>query len=329
MREGVRLLHKMFRGTKDLAVLEQVTELLKKVPGAAALNESKRLIQVPLREQVKLRINIPTLYPDALPILTVTHPIPHAWIKSNGVVWSESFQTINYKYDSLALARLVSMTVNALATASPSEPRKGDSGYYPPVVHTADSSMGSHSGRGADRADMTGEAGIPTEAVAKLEVSSTMKSDLEKLSCEELYSMLADKDAYASFVASVHNMDSVESTMKEVSEKNLALAQANMDKQQQIAELKNQIAIIRSTEVQEIRDKYERLAKEHNNILVNINMKTLKEKMVSAAAESDELSESLHQDLLSKKLATDVFVEMYSAQREIFHKRSIVLQTLH
>ncbi len=176
---------------------------------------------------------------------------------------------------------------------------------------------------------MTGEAGIPTEAMAKLEVSSTMKSDLEKLSCEELYSMLADKDAYASFVASVHNINSVESTMKEVSEKNLALAQANMDKQQQIAELKNQIAIIRSTEVQEIRDKYERLAKEHNNILVNINMKTLKEKMVSAAAESDELSESLHQDLLSKKLATDVFVEMYSAQREIFHKRSIVLQTLH
>merc|ERR1711959_660413 len=155
-----------------------------------------------------------------------------------------------------------------------------------------------------------------------------IKRDIQRLSDDELVKLLTDKEAYAHYVANMKQMSNMGSSMKELVLKNQALAESSLEKQNQIADVKNQIAIIRSTEVLEVKNKYEELAKELNSILSSINVKTLKEKVSDAAAEADETSEGLSQKLMEKKISVENFIDEYCKSREICHKRTMVLQSL-
>mmetsp|Transcript_11897 Transcript_11897/g.30360 ORF Transcript_11897/g.30360 Transcript_11897/m.30360 type:complete len:307 (+) Transcript_11897:151-1071(+) len=306
----------MFAQVKDIAVDEQVTELLRKVPNISALDPNRRFFQVLIKDNVALRINLPARYPDAAPVMTVTQPLHHPWVLSNGVVWSEEFQSLHYKFDSLALVRLVDMVLKALQPASVGTPwQKGVQPLETPA------------GRAA-----AAPADASTKALSR-DVQGTssedFKADIEKLSVEELRALLTDKEAYATFLSSLKAMGGIEESIKEVISKNASLAQSNLEKQQQVAELKNQMAIIRSTEVPEVRDKYDKLAKEHNSILKNINTKTLREELSKAAEDMDQSSDLLAQQLVHKDISVDQFVQQYCLQRENFHRRTMVMQTLN
>lgn len=155
-----------------------------------------------------------------------------------------------------------------------------------------------------------------------------IKRDIQRLSDDELVKLLTDKEAYAHYVANMKELNNMGSSIKELVTKNQTLAESSLEKQNQIADVKNQIAIIRSTEVLEVKNKYEELAKEHNSILSSINVNTLKEKVAEAATEADEASESLSQKLMDKSVSIEAFLDGFLKSREIYHKRTMVLQSL-
>merc|ERR1712072_1316832 len=113
-------------------------------------------------------------------------------------------------------------------------------------------------------------------------------------------------------------MSNMGSSMKELVTKNQTLAESSLEKQNQIADVKNQIAIIRSTEVLEVKNKYEELAKEHNSILSSINVNTLKEKLSDEAAKADEECDALSEKLSEKKISVEAFLEEFCKSKELY-----------
>jgi ESCRT-I complex subunit VPS37 len=304
----------MFAQIVEIRINEQITELVTKFKQAKVVDRKSGTITVPVTNRnvpgLALTLTLPKDYPKVAPLVSVVPAnVNHPWVQRDvpGRVWHDSFQKFYYQQDELALVKLVSVLLDAFKAA-------GTSGQRP-------------SGHQQQHQQQP-KANVSTP-MPGIDVSfEDIKMDIKKLSSEELVNLLTDKEAYAKYVANMKQLSNMGSSTKELVTKNQAVAESSQEKQSQIAELKNQIAIIRSTEVLEVKHKYEELAKEHNSILSSINVNTLKEKLSDAANEEYEASEDLSQKLMDKEISVEKFVDQYCKRRELYHKRTMVLQSL-
>jgi len=309
----------MFAQIVEIRINEQITELVTKFKQAKVVDRKSGTITVPVTSNrsvpgLALTLTLPKDYPKVVPLVSVVPAnVSHPWVQRDapGRVWHESFQKFYYQQDEYALVKLVSVLLDAFKAA-------GTSGPLP--------SGHQHQHQQQQRQQPKANASTPMPGI---DVSfEDIKMDIKKLSSEELVNLLTDKEAYAKYVANMKQLSNMGSSIKELVTKNQAVAESSQEKQSQIAELKNQIAIIRSTEVLEVKHKYEELAKEHNSILSSINVNTLKEKLSDAANEEYEASEDLSQKLMDKEISVEKFVDQYCKRRELYHKRTMVLQSL-
>ena len=318
-REKERERDKMFSQVMEIRVNEQITELITEFPQTKVIDRKSGTIQVPVKNVkipgLTLCVVLPKDYPKVCPHVTIMPAnVDHPWMQKQtpGRVWHDSMQKFYYQHDEKALVKLVATLLDAFKAAT---------------VLGSNSGMATHAQNNNLRQQPQNKGpamSLPTQDMSYEEI----KKDLQSLPEDKLVELLTDKKAYASYLANMKQMSNMGSSMKELVLKNQALAESSLEKQNQIADVKNQIAIIRSTEVLEVKNKYEELAKEHNSILSSINVKTLKEKVSDAAAEADETSEGLSQKLMEKKISVENFIDEYCKSREIYHKRTMVLQSL-
>ncbi|QDZ20646.1 vacuolar protein-sorting-associated protein [Chloropicon primus] len=311
----------MFSQVVEIRVNEQLTELITKYPQATIVNRKAGTIRVPVNNRnvpgLTLNLVLPKEYPSVVPHVAVAPAnLDHPWVQPQGKVWHESIQKFYYQHDEKALAKLVGHLLGSFEKAG----LGASGGQYarqsgPPEVPGVqkDQQQGSSS-----------PAPVPSHDINLEEV----KSEIAKLSEEKLLELLTDKEAYAQYMAGMKQLNNMGLSIRELVLKNQAVAESSLEKQNQIADVKNQIAIIRSTEVLEVKNKYEALAKEHNSILSSINVNTLKEKLSEAATKADEESEELSQQLVDKKISVEAFLEEFCKRRELYHKRTMVLQSL-
>lgn len=316
----------MFSQVQEIRVNEQLTELITKYPQAKIVdrNAGTTTLRLPVSNRnvpgLSLSIVLPKDYPKVLPHVAVTPPnLDHPWVQAQGRVWHDSMQKMYYQHDEKVLAKLAGNLLGAFEKAKPA------GAQYP--VQGALQASGAHHQPQQQPQRSRADSEVSTVPTYELTVED-VKREISKLSDEDLMKLLTDKEAYARHIAGMEELSNMGMSIKELVEKNRALAEASLEKQNQIADVKNQIAIIRSTEVLEVKNKYEALAKEHNSILSSINVNTLKEKLADAAASADGESEELSQRLGNKEISVEAFLEEFCKQREVYHKRTMVLQSL-
>jgi len=326
----------MFTQIVEIRVNEQITELITKFPQAKLIDRQSRVIKIPVTTNRSIPgftifLKLPNDYPKVVPTISVGPTnVEHPWIQKNaaGKVWFDALPRYGYQHDELVLVKLVAALFDAFKSAT--LPGGGGSQYgmqgQSNQYHYPQQAAGGPQQQPPPQQQSQQQSKPP---VPGMDISyEDITKDLSKLSSEELVNLLTNKEAYAKYVANMKELSNMGSSIKELVMKNQAVAESSQEKQSQIAELKNQIAIIRSTEVLEVKNRYEELAKEHNSKLSSVNVNTLKEKLSEAANDQDQASEDLSEKLMDKSLSVEKFVDGYCKSRELYHKRTMVLSSL-
>ncbi|KAH9297246.1 hypothetical protein KI387_028928, partial [Taxus chinensis] len=115
---------------------------------------------------------------------------------------------------------------------------------------------------------------------------------------DELRTITTDKDAYNKVLHSIGEVKHLESLRDDLCTKTTQLARKNIENANQIAELKNQCAIIRTTELAVAEEKFHELEKQEQE-LASLSPVALLENLRDAAHITDEESEKLYHLLVS------------------------------
>lgn len=147
---------------------------------------------------------------------------------------------------------------------------------------------------------------------------------LQGKSLDELDLLLADSKVYNSFLHSLEPVRHLDSLRGELTKGHVDLARNNLTKDSQIAELRNQCAIIRTTELAAAREKFEEVQKREKEVTTNLSSSALVGRLQEAAAKVDEESEILHQKLLSGDIDLSEFIQKYKKERILYHRRMLI-----
>jgi len=147
---------------------------------------------------------------------------------------------------------------------------------------------------------------------------------LQGKSLDELDLLLTDSKAYNSFLHSLEPVRHLDSLRGELTKGHADLARNNLTKDSQIAELRNQCAIIRTTELAAAREKFEEVQKCEKEITATCSSSAIIGRLQEAAAKVDEESEILHQKLLSGDIDLSEFIQKYKKERILYHRRMLI-----
>ncbi|KAH9311070.1 hypothetical protein KI387_026105, partial [Taxus chinensis] len=150
---------------------------------------------------------------------------------------------------------------------------------------------------------------------------SDMFPALQEKSVDELNQLLTDSKAYNVFLHSLEPVRHLDSLRGELIKGHGDLARNNLAKDSQIAELRNQCTIIRTTEVAAARENFEEIQKREKEITAIYSSSQLLDRLQEAAAKVDNESEILHQKLLSGDIDLTEFIHKYKRQKVLYHRR--------
>ncbi|TKW37911.1 hypothetical protein SEVIR_1G080300v4 [Setaria viridis] len=197
--------------------------------------------------------------------------------------------------------------------------------WYPPSVvgsssrpSTPTSSSASPHQRASDH-PQSSSRGQPSPAEA-----AGIIARLKDKSIEELQSLLKDKEAYNAFFNSLDQVKTQNNVHDELRKETLQLARENLEKEQQILELRNQCTIIRTTELAAAQDRLTDLERQKDDIMMSYSPAALLDKLQTSMAKLDEESEELHQKLLEKDIDLPTFVQKYKKLRTAYHKQALL-----
>ncbi|XP_057852524.2 vacuolar protein-sorting-associated protein 37 homolog 1 isoform X3 [Cryptomeria japonica] len=142
--------------------------------------------------------------------------------------------------------------------------------------------------------------------------------------CEdELRTYLTDKDAYNKILHSIGEVKHMGHLRDDLCMKTTQLARKNIENATQIAELKNQCAIIRTTELAVAEEKFSELEKQGQE-LASLSPVVLLEKLGDAANIIDEESENLQHLIMSGEIELSDFIQNYKKMRRVYHTRTLL-----
>ncbi|KAH7290106.1 hypothetical protein KP509_30G032100 [Ceratopteris richardii] len=108
---------------------------------------------------------------------------------------------------------------------------------------------------------------------------------------------------------------------EDLKKSNIELAKQNLEAESKIIELKNQCAIIRTSELATAQENFSRAQEEKRNLLDKFSDRALINKLQAAADEVDEESEMLHRRLLRGEMELAEYIPKYRRLRVLYHKR--------
>mmetsp|Transcript_20647 Transcript_20647/g.35335 ORF Transcript_20647/g.35335 Transcript_20647/m.35335 type:complete len:183 (+) Transcript_20647:134-682(+) len=149
--------------------------------------------------------------------------------------------------------------------------------------------------------------------------SPALQSKLEHTSTERLEQLLTDEAAVKQFIIEYVSTTPGARTLRDIQARNLALAQENLDMQDQIEEVRNHVAVVRSSEFSTTQASFRELYSRQAAVLDTISGPVLVERLAQDEAKLDEASAALQDDLLAGRIGVEAFVEAYVAKRTAFH----------
>lgn len=197
--------------------------------------------------------------------------------------------------------------------------------WYPPSVNTPGSSRPSTAGSTASNSynpQRPSERPHSPSHVSPAEAAGIISS-LKDKSVDELRKLLTDKEAYNQFLLSLDQVKTQNNVRDELQKETLQLARANLDKEAQITELKNQCRIIRTTELAAAQEKLNDLERQKQDILKCYSPASLLHRLQDAMNKTDEESDGLHRQFLDKEIEVGPFVQKYKKQRSLYHRRAL------
>ncbi|XP_002974174.2 vacuolar protein-sorting-associated protein 37 homolog 1 [Selaginella moellendorffii] len=141
---------------------------------------------------------------------------------------------------------------------------------------------------------------------------------------EELRKLLSDKDAYENYLHSIEEVKQLDTLRNDLRKRNVTLARHNLGKESEMAELRNQCMIIRTTELATAQEKFLDAQRREKEILARSSPASILNKLQEAANAADDESESLHRKLLSGELKVPEFLQKYRQQRVLYHRRTLL-----
>ncbi|CAM6020093.1 unnamed protein product [Sphagnum balticum] len=157
-----------------------------------------------------------------------------------------------------------------------------------------------------------------------LQGGSTVVASLKDKSVEELGKLMHDTDTYKKFLESLDEVRRLDKLRNELTSGNVDESRMNLEKESEIAELRNQCMIIRNTELATAQEKFEEVEKQYKEVHARCSPHSLLDKLQGAANDADDESENLHRKLLSGEIELGEFIQKYRKQRILFHRRTLI-----
>ena len=145
---------------------------------------------------------------------------------------------------------------------------------------------------------------------------------------EALEQLLCDEAQYRQFVGGLDYVGELDAALAGYAAANVERARTNLDLVSQISDLRNQIAVIRSSEEPQVRQRFQALLERHDEVLRVLDPAALLQRLETAVAEVDNESSELSEAFCAGKVGTDEFVEAYLKQRTLYHQRDIKRQAV-
>ncbi|CAK0784324.1 hypothetical protein CVIRNUC_007528 [Coccomyxa viridis] len=281
---------------------QQVSELTTALPGVRPLNRDQSLFEAPVRmadgQMTNLRISLPPTFPNGRPGLSVTHPVRHPWVDSAGRLSFPALDRWAPGQSSLALV------ASEAASSLSGQPTRADSSASP-----------------------SRPGGSPTQNVPSRAPSvPDVMPQLAAMSTEELTQMLEDEQKYVGFVRREAAKAHIVKVQGQLRKGNADMAMATIEKEKLLQELRNQIAIIRSSEYAAAKEGFDQKYKRQQAVLRPLQPSVLIESLSKAAAKADEDSDALYDRFSSGGVAVDGFVAQYVRARTLYHQRELKCQ---
>ncbi|GBG79972.1 hypothetical protein CBR_g30234 [Chara braunii] len=160
----------------------------------------------------------------------------------------------------------------------------------------------------------------PSRGTAQRAVSY---AELKERSLEELKNLMNDEEAYDAFLHSLDKVRDIDRAREELRKQSVELARKNLAREPEIAELHNQCAIIRSTELAPSQEKLDELLRREKKIRGRFSPEVLLQKLEDAKEKVDEESELLHKQMLAGEMEVTEFISKYRKLRALYHTRAL------
>lgn len=197
-------------------------------------------------------------------------------------------------------------------------PFVANSSSYPrPSTGSSSSASNSYNPQRAFERPQSPSHVSPTEA-------SGIISSLKDKSVDEMRKLLTDKEAYYQFLQSLDQVRAQNSVRDELQKEMLQLARSNLDKESQIAELRIQSKIIRTTELAAALEKLNDLVKKKDDLLKCYSSSSLLQTLQEEMNKTDVDSENIHSQFLDREIELAAFVQKYKKFRSLFHRRAMI-----
>ncbi|KAI3511795.1 hypothetical protein L1887_18953 [Cichorium endivia] len=205
--------------------------------------------------------------------------------------------------------------------SSPRPQESPTNSWYPPSVSSPNSS-GSATPSNTNSNTYTQRFEDQPHSSSHVSPSPGLIVYLKDKSVDELRRLLSDQGAYQQFLLSIDPVRTQNNVRDELKKETLQLARANLEKEPQITELRNQCMIIRTTELASAQEKLHDL-KQKTQLFKSYSPGSLLHNLQESMNKIEDESETLHEQLLGKEIDLATFTQKYKQLRVIYHKRSL------
>ncbi|KAL3159778.1 hypothetical protein ABBQ38_010185 [Trebouxia sp. C0009 RCD-2024] len=147
--------------------------------------------------------------------------------------------------------------------------------------------------------------------------------ELAGLSNEALAGLLVDETKYNSLVDSIMARSSVAQVRVSVLKGITDMAKQNLEQEQLISEVKNHIAIVRSSEHAPTKEQFDSRLQRQSAALAKLKPEVLIAKLAKAGREADDQAEALYDNFVAGDVTVENFVTTYSKKKIRAHSRNL------
>eukprot|EP00877_Chromochloris_zofingiensis_P009383 jgi/Chrzof1/4699/Cz14g23090.t1 len=310
---------------------QQIEELLASFPGCKAINPDRSVFDLPLelkdKKATALRVSLPPHFPQERPVLSVLLPVIHPAVDGTGRVHTSQLNT--WVFGQSKLVDVVAEAVRSL-TDGVADTRQanavGTVPYppgYPGAVPAASTSYPPAPGpllqHRPNLGSSTSPTRLPANGAATLNGPMTPLPDISQLSAAQMQQCLTDEAEFKKLLKLAVQKSPMAATLEDIRVKNRQLAESNLSKQNAINEVRNQLAVVKSSEYILIKQHFDELHARQKAVLDKLGTIVFKERLEDAVSESDASSNALSTAYLEGQVPLDQFLNEYVEHRTRHH----------
>lgn len=305
---------------------QQVDELLRQFPGCRPVNADRSvfdlLVELPDKKATTLRITLPAHFPQERPSLSVLFPVINRCVDPGGRLHTSLLSS--WVYGSSRLSSAVAEAVAALNETAPGTSAAAagaDSSTVPFPVGYPVPPGPLHS-----RPPVAGGSGSKSPSPHRMQqgpmggpATTNSLPDFSRYTAEHCEELLKDESAFKALLQEAIKGSPMAATLEEIRVKNRQLAESNLNKQAAINEVRNQLAIVRSSEYTLIKSRFDELLSRQQKVLSTMGSVVWREKLEEAVSAADATSSALVSDFMSGDVPLDQFVQKHVDMRVDHH----------